>query len=531
MPSSASTAHALRDSTSNLNMSASKTLQRLGLRRNPFVDRTGERTGLDPSSLYVHSDLQDFHPNEMTYLFFGRRGAGKTTIRLQLEKAYAEANEQLVGSGKSLGHFIVDLTKPGALNSRLIDFRKNIGCPEDAWDQRFSETWTEVDLVDTILSVAATQLLQTITAQGPSGNAEVAAAMAQRLRSHPQRARQAVLLCVMYAQGDSRSLQRLEEMLLQPRWGAEKLTLTAGLAAGVGLASMAAKHGLGPVRDGLARFADAVHLPHTRAAVACGAAAAAVGAGAWMWSSSKRPYARAAEMLAPIRILQGRPPKVLAGLLEPLFPRQDSASTIRSLYIGTSTSAKLDLLSGLVKHVGYESLAVFGDCFDEVPLLDPVLYPSAMKTFAREVCRNDLLSVGRQHWFFPDSRLALDLSTDKTMREARFDRHFVRDLEWSRHQLQELAEQRWLAASQDVGVAAGPPGGRGGARYGPTLEELFEMIRVEDLSGHMGKLRTPRELLIMMSEVLARLEANPGGSLTSQDMEICVNKAKEQGAM
>lgn len=49
----------------------------------------------------------------------------------------------------------------------------------------------------------------------------------------------------------------------------------------------------------------------------------------------------------------------------------------------------------------------------------------------------------RLHFFFPDSRLALDLNTDRTLKEARFDRHFVRDLSWSRHQLEELAERRW----------------------------------------------------------------------------------------
>ncbi len=32
--------------------------------------------------------------------------------------------------------------------------------------------------------------------------------------------------------------------------------------------------------------------------------------------------------------------------------------------------------------------------------------------------------------------------------EARFDRHFVRDLTWSRHQLEELAERRFVAAQR-----------------------------------------------------------------------------------
>lgn len=49
-------------------------------------------------------------------------------------------------------------------------------------------------------------------------------------------------------------------------------------------------------------------------------------------------------------------------------------------------------------------------------LLDPVQYPGAMKAFAREVCRNDLLNFGRLHFFFPDSRMSLDLNTDKTLK-------------------------------------------------------------------------------------------------------------------
>ena len=45
-----------------------------------------------------------------------------------------------------------------------------------------------------------------------------------------------------------------------------------------------------------------------------------------------------------------------------------------------------------------------------------MLYPGAMKAFAKEICRNDLLNFGRLHFFFPDSRLALDLNTDKTLK-------------------------------------------------------------------------------------------------------------------
>lgn len=75
-------------------------------------------------------------------------------------------------------------------------------------------------------------------------------------------------------------------------------------------------------------------------------------------------------------------------------------------------------------------------------------FPGAIKVFAREICRNDLLNFGRLHFFFPDSRLALDLSTDKTLKEARFDRHFVRvRRKTNRHQ-----GQQYLTSSTLQGV-------------------------------------------------------------------------------
>ena len=40
--------------------------------------------------------------------------------------------------------------------------------------------------------------------------------------------------------------------------------------------------------------------------------------------------------------------------------------TIRGLFIGVSAHQKLEHLTLLVRLLGYESAAIFGDCFDEV---------------------------------------------------------------------------------------------------------------------------------------------------------------------
>lgn len=50
--------------------------------------------------------------------------------------------------------------------------------------------------------------------------------------------------------------------------------------------------------------------------------------------------------------------------------------------------------------------------------------------------------------------------------EARFDRHFVRDLTWSRHQLEELAERRFVAAQRQAAHRAAPGGPGGGGADG-----------------------------------------------------------------
>lgn len=112
-------------------------LKTFGLSRNPFTDRTAEKTAHDNTSLYVHSDLRGFKPSDTTYVFFGKRGSGKTTIRLQMEAAYRDYNREAVESGRCKGHFMVDLSKPGHLTACLTEFQDSIGATLDNWDAAF----------------------------------------------------------------------------------------------------------------------------------------------------------------------------------------------------------------------------------------------------------------------------------------------------------------------------------------------------------------------------------------------------------
>ena len=58
----------------NHTMPTTDLLKTFGLSRNPFTDRTAEKTCHDATSLYIHSDLRGFTPHDTTYVIFGRRG-------------------------------------------------------------------------------------------------------------------------------------------------------------------------------------------------------------------------------------------------------------------------------------------------------------------------------------------------------------------------------------------------------------------------------------------------------------------------
>lgn len=48
-----------------------------------------------------------------------------------------------------------------------------------------------------------------------------------------------------------------------------------------------------------------------------------------------------------------------------------------------------------------------------------LIYPASISWLFMQACRNDILNFGRLHLFFPDSRLSLDLNTDKTLKEVK----------------------------------------------------------------------------------------------------------------
>lgn len=63
---------------------------------------------------------------------------------LQMQEAYEEYNKSAVESGKSRGHFMVDLCRPGHLTACLRNFQTAIDCREDNWDAQFGGSDSQV---------------------------------------------------------------------------------------------------------------------------------------------------------------------------------------------------------------------------------------------------------------------------------------------------------------------------------------------------------------------------------------------------
>eukprot|EP01023_Acetabularia_acetabulum_P069215 TRINITY_DN9976_c0_g1_i1.p1 TRINITY_DN9976_c0_g1~~TRINITY_DN9976_c0_g1_i1.p1 ORF type:complete len:537 (+),score=79.02 TRINITY_DN9976_c0_g1_i1:225-1835(+) len=528
-------------------------LKKFGLSRNPFTDRIAEKTSLDDLSLYLHSDLQGFEPNETTYIFFGRRGSGKTTIRLKMMNAYDAYNAQQLEKGEQRGHFLVDICSPIHMSTCLRTFQENIGASMDNWDSAFDDNWTSADMVDCILSYVMTRLVEMLCNKkrpvtikksdskilsNLEPSYEERHEMMERLYEDEKMAGQFLVMAHLYAQTDVASLTYLRRRLLKERLSLKGVAIGVGAAAvtTVGIGAILSTdymqdNLLEPVRKSWRDVTDPVpwvreHPRVVLTPILLGTTFSTVRT--YYKLMKKWSEKRAMQLQGTIRVAARQPAGDIGLLLDSLFNRKDNYETIRTMMIGVSAHQKLQKLLSLVQLLGYESIAIFGDCFDEVNYLDPVIYPGAIKAFAREICRNDLLMFGRLHFFFPDSRLALDLNTDKTLKEARFDRHFVRDLDWSRHQLEELAERRFQAAQQKCLVDSENSTDVVANNTPASFNELFKEISGEDFSSYVSKLRTPRELMIMMTELFSRLEQNPGKSLSAQDLEISVNKAQQQ---
>ena len=116
-----------------------------------------------------------------------------------MQAAYDEYNDHARSSGKSRGHFVIDLCRPGHLTICLRNFQERIKCNDDNWDAQFGralimssckqyqnlnselaviivgEYWTSADIVDCIVSYTVTQLMDIMTDANSRDGAEMLA--------------------------------------------------------------------------------------------------------------------------------------------------------------------------------------------------------------------------------------------------------------------------------------------------------------------------------------------------------------------
>ena len=247
-----------------------------GLARNPFSVRVAEKDEAASSpEAYYSSSRRSLPTGQESYLWFGRRGSGKTTLRLQLEALQQDEA------------FVVSLTDPAKLNNHLEAFSRSTGCSpaggggggggnddDDAsssnrWGRHFEKHWRTEDFVDMFVVAAVAELqarvLRDLKQEAQTGG-QAASATIRGLRSDRTTAVRFVVFCALFGQsGSDGSGSTADE------FGAMAARLLRPHGAGGGAASIVAR----PIAAAAAVVATAA-----AAAGAAGAAGAGAGAGA-----------------------------------------------------------------------------------------------------------------------------------------------------------------------------------------------------------------------------------------------------------
>ena len=258
------------------------------------------------------------------------------------------------------------------------------------------------DFVDSVISVVMSSIASRMGSNAPH-NVE-GQDMVDRAKKDPVIARQVLLLSHLYADGDAETLASLRAKLL-PKSFLSNPIMATGTAAVVALGAiggMALSRPILPERTHpYESYSSASSSSTSSASVMTRhpglvAALAISGISGVSWACARvrrqRSIERAAAVQSHVRIVSHRPVELVASVIDATFSMGDTPETIRAVAVGISAYQKLEKLATLLQALGYDDLVVFGDGFDEVSLLDPVTCPSALKAFAREACRSDLLN-------------------------------------------------------------------------------------------------------------------------------------------
>ena len=91
------------------------------------------------------------------------------------------------------------------------------------------DSWHSADIVDCILSYAATELVNAMTDTATDRGKE----MLDRVRADPRASKQMLLLAHLYAKTDAASLAKLRRELLRPKYSVTELAVGAGIGTTV----------------------------------------------------------------------------------------------------------------------------------------------------------------------------------------------------------------------------------------------------------------------------------------------------------
>eukprot|EP00008_Paramoeba_atlantica_P004482 CAMPEP_0201485668 /NCGR_PEP_ID=MMETSP0151_2-20130828/9758_1 /ASSEMBLY_ACC=CAM_ASM_000257 /TAXON_ID=200890 /ORGANISM="Paramoeba atlantica, Strain 621/1 / CCAP 1560/9" /LENGTH=563 /DNA_ID=CAMNT_0047869905 /DNA_START=211 /DNA_END=1902 /DNA_ORIENTATION=+ len=481
------------------------------LSKSPFDTVTAEGTDSRIRRKCLIPNLQvspvDSEQKTTSMLFFGPRGSGKTTIRMEILRQ--------VDREKFL---VIECYKHSQFNQCLNNFRDNTlpwtsnpssvtlerPPPGMHWVDHFKQYWTRRHFVACLVACAMKKLVNYLMA--PENQENV------KKLTGPQRIR-LMFLAHRYALCSPQRILECTESLLG---GLGKSTL--GEVVKYGGLAVAGTCAVSATSYAVQNLIEDKSVRNSVSVIG-GALMVGVGLASYLSASNAKVRAekKAGECLSVVASHSPDRIQAMSIFLENYLGGTETAEEVLKVF-----ENPLKDLKKCVKALGFLPLLVC-DGLDEADLLDPCKYPGVMNHLVREMCYHQILNNAFLLLFLPDSVSNLGLNDPFLISRWRRDIFPPRELQWETDLLLHLAARRFAAyqidspSFEDVSQQQ--------QQFLPSFDTMMSKVTPAGRARHLSRLQTPRQMLLCCETLILRLEREGRLYAADSDLELAVQRA------
>lgn len=480
-------------------MKVQQLLAHHGIRSNPFdqedaqTDQVFKQFCMNGTMHPAWDKIFGSPADPSTSVVFGEKGAGKTALRLQIIEQTARYNQDHPDEQV----FVVEYDD---FNPFLDCFREQLHGRQRR-PERVLEAWRLWDHMDAILSLAVTQLVDTLIGDDRSQGSGIVITNEHLAKLSRLQRRDLLLLATFY--DHARSLPKTQRFsALKKKLGYS--TWMSEWDRGLGVGVMVLLFGLLVWQNELSQLGRfwpwLVML---------------AGWAPWLWKHGRLLW-QAWRVSRQVRVLEHHP-NTLRRLLSRFQPKQLLDQPIPSRDRSDDRYELLNKLQAVLRSLGFSSIVVLVDRVDEPHLINgsaqrmrELLWPMFDNKFLKHPGLGFKLLLPIEVSYF------LDKESPEFFERSRLDKqNLIRSLHWSGESLYDVANDRIRAcAAENNGT--------------PGLRDLFEDdISEAELIATLDRLRVPRHLF----KFIYRLLVDHCHRYTDENPSWKINRATLQSTL